>query len=76
MAMNPMMLMKLKERLNIFRREHPKVSPFIHSIREEGLEPGSILELKVKKKEGRESALNIRLTDNDVETIQMIHKSR
>ncbi len=72
MAMNPMALLKIKERLSIFQKEHPKVRPFLRSIREDALEPGTIMELKVITQDGRERITNIRLTPDDIETIQML----
>ena len=76
MALNPLHLLKFKERLNIFREEHPRVHPFFHMLKEEGMVPGSILELKVSFPDGREHVMNIRLTENDVETIQMLSNLR
>ena len=32
MAMNPMQLMQLAERLRIFRSQHPKVLEFMHDV--------------------------------------------
>ena len=76
MALNPLLLLKLKDRLSIFREEHPRVHPFFLMLKEEGMVPGSILELKVTLPDGREHVTNIRLTDNDVETIQMLSNLR
>ena len=76
MALNPMALLKMKERLGIFNEEHPKVRPFFHMLKEEGLLVGSVLELKVTDPEGREQVTNIRLTENDLETIQMLIKQK
>lgn len=72
MALNPVALLKLKDRLKIFNEEHPKVHPFFHMLKEEGLPEGAILELKVMFPDGKEQVTNIRLTENDLETIQMI----
>ena len=69
MAINPMKLMKLKERFGIFRTEHPKVVPFFKTLRDKALEEGTILEMRVKTKDGEEFVSNIRLTENDVETL-------
>ena len=78
MALNPKALLKMKERLGIFRQEHPKIQPFFHQLREEGLPAGSVLELKVTLPDGSERVANIRLTENDLETLQMLssHKKK
>lgn len=72
MAINPMALLKLKDRFSIFNREHPRVVPFFRSIRENGLVEGAILELTVKTGDGKEQVTNIRLTPNDVETLKLL----
>ena len=49
MALNPMKLMKLKERLSLFKAEHQKAIPFMRRLRDSGLEEGTILELSAEK---------------------------
>lgn len=72
MALNPMKLMKLKERLSLFKAEHQKAIPFMCRLRDSGLEEGTILELSAEKPDGTKMTGNIRLTANDVETIRML----
>lgn len=74
--MNPVTLLKMKDRLNIFRTEHPKVSPFFHKVKEHGLTPGSVIELKVTTPDGKEHVTNIRVTPNDIETINMLSRQK
>ncbi len=74
MAINPMALLQMKGRLEIFQKQHPKVRAFLHSLREDGLQPGTVLELKATLPDGRERITNIRLTEDDMETIQMLSK--
>ena len=69
MAMNPMQLMQLAERLRIFRSQHPKVLEFMHDVVRNDLQPGVVMELRVTDNDGRTSVTNIRLTEEDVETI-------
>ena len=72
MALNPMKLMKLKERLSLFKAEHQKAIPFMRRLRDSGLEEGTILELSAEKPDGTKMTGNIRLTANAVETIRML----
>ncbi len=74
MAINPMALLHMKERLSLFQKDHPKARAFFHSLREDGLEVGTVLEMKAKLKDGTERVMNIRLTENDVETLKMVNK--
>ncbi len=72
MALNPLALLKLKDRLTIFKTEHPKVLPFFRAVNEKGLEPGAVIEMKVIMAGGQEYTTNIRVTPDDVETIDML----
>ena len=72
MALNPMKLMKLKERIGLFKTEHQKALPFMRRIRDTALEEGTILELSAVKPDGTKVTGNIRLTANDVETLRML----
>ena len=71
MAMNPMALLQLKERLNLFNQDHPKMRPFLTAVRDK-MQEGTILELKVTDVEGKEMVSNIRLTANDMETFRIL----
>ncbi len=72
MAMNPMQLLQLSERLKIFREQHPRVLEFLHAVARNNIQPGVIMELRVTDNDGRTTVTNIRLTPEDVETIQII----
>ena len=72
MAINPMKLMKLKDRLSLFKTEHQKALPFLRRLRDSGLEEGTVLELSAMKPDGTKITGNIRMTANDVETIRML----
>lgn len=76
MAVNPMALLKMKDRLGVFNQDHPRVRAFFHKIKEEGLPEGSILELKITRPDGKEEVTNIRLTERDIETLRMISSLR
>ncbi len=75
MAINPMQLLKLKERLDIFRSQHPKVRPFFHAVRNTVSE-GAVMELKVTSPEGKSLVTNIRLTPEDMETLEILRELR
>ena len=76
MAVNPMALLKLKDRFTIFSSQHPKVPLFFQRISEKGLEPGMILELKVTDNEGNDYVTNMRLTPDDIETLKILRSIR
>lgn len=71
MAMNPIQLMKLKERLDVFNTQHPKVLPFIKALHGR-IDVGSVLELKVTNPDGTEMVSNIKVTEDDMKTIAIL----
>ncbi len=72
MAKNPLQFMQLAERLKIFREQHPRVLDFIQAVGRNNLQPGVILELRVTDLDGKVSVTNMRLTEEDIETIGII----
>ena len=72
MNMNPMMLMQLQQRIQTFQQEHPKVLPFFMAIKDNALEEGAVIAMKVTTKDGKTLESNIKLTANDVETINLM----
>ena len=70
--MNPMMIMQLQQRIQTFQQEHPKVLPFLTAIKDNALEEGTVIAMKVTTKDGRTLESNIKLTANDVETVRMM----
>jgi hypothetical protein len=67
-----MELLKLKERLDLFRQQHPRVHPFLSEVRSKALQAGAVIEIRVTDTEGKEYVSNIRVTPEDVETIGML----
>ena len=74
MGLNIAALPKLKKRIALFREQHPKFPAFLKKVRAEALMSGTILEIKASTPEGKEIVSNIRLTADDVETIDMLIK--
>ncbi len=74
MAVNPMALLKMKDRMKLFQQDHPKIRSFFRTLREHALTEGTVLEMKAVTPDGKEYTANIRLTANDVETIRSILK--
>ena len=72
MAVNPMQFMQLADRLRIFQSQHPRVIDFLRDVGRNSLEPGVVMELRVTDNNGRTSVTNIRLTEEDMETIEII----
>lgn len=67
-----MQFMQLSDRLRIFQSQHPRVIDFIRDVGRNTLEPGVVMELRVTDNNGKTSVTNIRLTQEDMETIEII----
>ena len=72
MAVNPMELMKLGERLRIFNSQHPRIGAFLQDVNAHAIGEGAVIELKVTSPEGKEYITNIKMTKEDLETIEIL----
>lgn len=66
--MNPMSVLKLKNLLNSFKENHPKVPLFLKAASGRVTE-GAIIELKITSAEGQTLVTNIRVNEQDMELI-------
>ena len=66
-------MMQFNGKMNTFENQHPKVVAF---FKENGhhLQTGNIIEFKIKTPEGLERTTNLRLTQDDVEIINLLKK--
>ena len=63
------MLAKLKSAFSTFQQEHPKFMP---AVKGDACRKDSIIEISVKSPEGRNYTTNFRVTEKDLELIQML----
>ena len=76
MGMNPANIMKLMQRLNIFRTQHPKFQAFLGSVTQGAIREGTIIEIKVTDPDGGEYLSNMKLTSDDIETVEILKNIR
>ena len=76
MDMNPMLLLQLQKRLGLFQEDHPKVMPFMQAVGNVGITEGTVFAVKVTTPDGRVLESNIKLTANDIETINMMKNAK
>lgn len=69
MAMNPMMLMKIKGMLEGFQQRHPRVMPFLRDASNR-IQEGTVIEVKVTDANGHSITSNIRVTAEDMELLR------
>lgn len=72
MAMNPMKLLKLKDRYKLFKKDHPKLIAFGGVAANGHLVKGSVVEIKITTPEGKAIATDFELTENDVDSIKLL----
>ena len=53
MAVNPLEMMKMGERLRLFSQQHPRFGAFLKDVSEHAIAPGTIVEMKVTGPDGR-----------------------
>ena len=70
--MNPMSLMQLQQRFQIFQQEHPKIIAFFKAIGNDSMQEGTIIAVKVTTPDGKEIESNIKITANDITTFQQM----
>ena len=72
MALNPAMLFKIKGAWEKFVSNHPKFPMFLRAASATGIKEGYIIEVKLTDTEGKTICTNVKLTDSDMELIDMI----
>jgi hypothetical protein len=76
MAMNMGALLHAKERMQIFNEQHKRVLPFLRDVGANAIMPGSIVEMTVTRPDGKRYVTNIRVTEEDVETMRILGEQR
>ena len=70
--MNPANTMKLFAEFQRFRSDHPKAVSFLQSLAKDGVEEGSLIEMKVVSPSGEEKLCNLRILDKDVAMVELL----
>ncbi len=76
MAINPMLMMQMAGRFKKFNQEHPKVAPFLRAADHNVVCEGAVVELKITSPDGQEFVTNIKLTADDIETINALKNAK
>ena len=72
MAFNPGMMFKIKGAWERFVRNHPKFPMFLRAAAAAGIKEGYIIEVKITDTEGKTICTNVKLTDSDMDLIDVI----
>lgn len=60
-------IMKIKSAWETFNGNHPKFMPFMKAIAQDGVQEGTIIEIKVMNSAGKEYNTNMKITQSDLE---------
>ncbi|MBQ2086205.1 MAG: hypothetical protein II464_08055 [Oscillospiraceae bacterium] len=70
MALNPMVLLKIRKMWGQFTSAHPRLLPYINELRSSGyVGEGSVIDVTVTSPDGRDLRYNMRVTADDLELI-------
>ncbi len=72
MALNPMMLFKIKKMWSDFTAAHPKVLPFFKEVGSGYLGEGTIIDITVTDPNGRNIRCNMVVRESDMELMKSI----
>ena len=72
MAINPMKLLKLKDRYKCFKADHPKLMSFLAVASKEHLEVGSTVKIAITNNAGKTIDTEFELTSDDVKTVELL----
>lgn len=69
---NPTFLLQIKQRLDTFQNDHPKMVSFVKMVNKDVIKEGSVVEIRVTDPDGKEYVSNMRVNANDAETLRML----
>lgn len=70
--MNPLQLMQFKKYWDAFVSRHPKFPLFLNAVSQDGITEGTIIEIQIKRPDGKEYASNLKITKEDMDLFQTI----
>lgn len=72
--MNPLKLLQLKGLWNEFTSRHPKFPMFMSAVSRQGIQEGTIIEVKITSPDGRDYETNLKISQEDLELFQKIRE--
>ena len=72
MAINPMKLLKLKDRYHCFKKDHPKLGSFASVASKEHFEVGAKVKIAITNNAGKTIGTEFELTPDDIKTIELL----
>ena len=72
--MNPADTFKILVELNRFKADHPKAVAFVQSLTREGLQEGTVVEMKMTAPDGTEKICNLRVNEKDIALVALLRE--
>lgn len=74
--MNPRKMLELAKLQQKFKKNHPKVFPFLKAASEQALQEGSVIDISVTTPEGKVMRTNLKVKMEDLEIIEQLKEMR
>ena len=74
--MNPRRMLELAKLQQKFKKNHPKIFPFLKAASEKALQEGSVIEISVTTPEGKVMRTNLRIKPEDLEIVEQLKQMR
>ena len=74
--MNPLQLMQFKKYWDEFTSRHPKFPLFLNAVSQNGITEGTIIEVQIKRPDGKEFTSNLKIAKEDMELFQKLKETR
>lgn len=74
--MNPRRMLELAKLQQKFKKNHPKVFPFLKVAAEKALQEGSVVDISVTTPEGKVMRTNLRIKPEDMEIVEQLKQMR
>ena len=74
MNMNPMKLLQMQETFSRFKNNHPKFPLFLNAVMKEGIKEGTVIEITVTTRDGKNYNSNLKVTADDLELINSLNQ--
>ena len=70
--MNPLQLMQFKKYWDEFIARHPKFPLFLNAVASHGITEGSVIEIQIKRPDGKEFSTNLKVAKEDMDLFQTL----
>lgn len=74
--MNLTHLMKFQSMWNAFTSRHPKFPLFLNAVASNGIIEGTVIEIQIKRPDGKEFATNLKVAKEDMELFQTLKEMK